>query len=265
MVGNVLCLYNTGGKDVMLVMIQMGEQLSACRLAKGMTQEQVGEALGVSAQAVSRWESDVACPEVSLLAGLAMLYDTTVDALLGMAEWRSREKLNAIHGEVQRLMEQGCEREAEELIRESLRIYPNNSGLLVALGQTLARGEQLDEAIAVAERVLRLNDVGMKACCTTTVNLVLLYRKAGRMQEAEALLAALPHVWESREMLRAELAEDRAAAMKGGITAVLTMLCRKIDDIDSNDVPDYVQLGMELPGQERAEAMIERIGQFLQS
>ena len=47
-----------------------------------MTQDDVAEKLGVTPQAVSKWENDASCPDISLLPTIASLYDTTIDELL---------------------------------------------------------------------------------------------------------------------------------------------------------------------------------------
>ena len=60
----------------------LGQRIAALRRRKDLTQEAVAEALGVSAQAVSKWENDVSCPDIMLLPQLAKLLDVTVDALL---------------------------------------------------------------------------------------------------------------------------------------------------------------------------------------
>ena len=94
------------------------------------------------------------------------------------------------------------------LIRESLRIYPDNSSLLMALGEALARKEDdeaLREAMAVSERVLRKNDISMKARSTTAVNLLFLYIRAGEKEKAQDLIKLLPHIWESRETVMPEV------------------------------------------------------------
>jgi len=59
----------------------MGEKLSALRRAKGYTQDEVAEKLGVSAQAVSKWENDVSCPDIMQLPRLAELFGVTIDEL----------------------------------------------------------------------------------------------------------------------------------------------------------------------------------------
>lgn len=60
----------------------LGEKLSEKRRNKNMTQDDVAEKLGVTPQAVSKWENDASCPDISLLPTIASLYDTTIDELL---------------------------------------------------------------------------------------------------------------------------------------------------------------------------------------
>lgn len=60
----------------------LGSRIAQNRKAKGFTQEELAEQLGVSAQAVSKWENDVSCPDITLLPALAKLLGTSVDALL---------------------------------------------------------------------------------------------------------------------------------------------------------------------------------------
>ena len=63
-------------------MAGMGEILSALRKQKGVTQEEMGKALGVSMQAVSRWENGGA-PDILLLPALADYFGVSIDELFG--------------------------------------------------------------------------------------------------------------------------------------------------------------------------------------
>lgn len=60
----------------------IGKRISIYRKRKNMTQEDLARALGISAQAVSKWENDMACPDISLLPQLAKLLGVSVDTLL---------------------------------------------------------------------------------------------------------------------------------------------------------------------------------------
>lgn len=63
--------------------VPLGEALKARRTAANYTQEYVAEALGVSRQAVSKWENGTSEPSTANLMALAKLYCVTVDELLG--------------------------------------------------------------------------------------------------------------------------------------------------------------------------------------
>ena len=60
----------------------MGKRISELRRRKNLTQDQFAEAMGVSAQAVSKWENDISCPDISLLPTMADYFGVTVDRLL---------------------------------------------------------------------------------------------------------------------------------------------------------------------------------------
>jgi len=61
----------------------LGKRIMQHRKRLGMTQEQLADRVGVSAQAVSKWENDLSCPDISLLPQLAEIFGITVDELLG--------------------------------------------------------------------------------------------------------------------------------------------------------------------------------------
>ena len=62
----------------------LGKRIAMLRKEKGLTQEQLAEKVGVSAQAVSKWENDISCPDITLLPLLADLFGVSVDELLGV-------------------------------------------------------------------------------------------------------------------------------------------------------------------------------------
>lgn len=60
----------------------IGNRIQKFRKAKGLTQEELAAKLGLSSQAVSKWENDASCPDISLLPQLCKLLGVTVDELL---------------------------------------------------------------------------------------------------------------------------------------------------------------------------------------
>ncbi len=73
--------------------IRINEQIAFLRRQKGLTQEELAKALGVTNQAVSKWESAQCCPDIQLLPDLAKLLDASIDELLG---YRATEGLGDI-------------------------------------------------------------------------------------------------------------------------------------------------------------------------
>ena len=73
----------------------LGRRIQEGRKAAGLSQESLGERLGVSRQAVSKWEADTSVPELENLIAMSRIFGVTIGALLGVepeaAEGRSEE------------------------------------------------------------------------------------------------------------------------------------------------------------------------------
>lgn len=61
----------------------LGNKIAELRKEKGMTQEALANELGVSNQAVSKWEANQSCPDIQLLPQIAELFNVTIDSLFG--------------------------------------------------------------------------------------------------------------------------------------------------------------------------------------
>lgn len=60
----------------------IGKRIALLRREKNLRQDDIAQTLGVSPQAVSKWENDIACPDISLLPELARILGVSVDELL---------------------------------------------------------------------------------------------------------------------------------------------------------------------------------------
>lgn len=63
----------------------LGRRIAENRKRLGLTQDQLAERMGVSPQAVSKWENDLSCPDITALPRLAEIFGMTTDQLLGVA------------------------------------------------------------------------------------------------------------------------------------------------------------------------------------
>ena len=70
----------------------LGMMISSFRKEKGMTQIELAEKMGVTDKAVSKWERDLACPDVSTLPKLAEIFDVSVDELMQCKAESQNEK-----------------------------------------------------------------------------------------------------------------------------------------------------------------------------
>ena len=61
----------------------LGNKIRMLRKNKGITQEELADVLLVSSQAVSKWENDQSCPDITMLPKLAEIFCVTTDELLG--------------------------------------------------------------------------------------------------------------------------------------------------------------------------------------
>lgn len=73
--------------------MEITNKLRALRLAKKITQEQLAEEMGVTAQAVSKWERGVTMPDISLLPELSVFFGVTLDELFGLTEEKEYDRI----------------------------------------------------------------------------------------------------------------------------------------------------------------------------
>lgn len=71
----------------------LGQRIARLRKSKGLTQEELGDKVGISSQAVSKWETDASVPDIMLLVKIANIFDITVDELLGNERIRETPKV----------------------------------------------------------------------------------------------------------------------------------------------------------------------------
>lgn len=71
----------------------LGERIQDCRKNAGLSQEALGEAMGVTRQSISKWESDTTIPELDKLVALSKLFHIPVGALLGVEEGEAAQEL----------------------------------------------------------------------------------------------------------------------------------------------------------------------------
>lgn len=105
--------------------LKLGNRIAKLRREKGLTQEQLAEALGVSAPAVSKWETDSSYPDITMLMPLARALGTDVDTLLAWQESLTEEEAGELTGEILALIEKRKFSQAWEELMDALHRFPN--------------------------------------------------------------------------------------------------------------------------------------------
>lgn len=134
----------------------LGQRIQQLRKDKGMSQEALGEALGVSRQAISKWESDLTIPEIDKLIALSRLFGTSVGALLGVEEGApeapdgelTERELAAVEAIVERYLERSKPKPAP---RRLLPILAALAAALVLIFWVKGRLDDLDSRMGALQ------------------------------------------------------------------------------------------------------------------
>lgn len=132
----------------------LSENIRNIRKEKGMTQEALAEAIGVTTAAVSKWETGQSVPEVGMLMELADFFEVSVDALLGhkLAADRRKSKLD----ELETLGNDQKFDEAKELAQKLLRNYPNDYEVVSKVADLYYRCDGAEKGISDMEYSIEL-------------------------------------------------------------------------------------------------------------
>ncbi len=106
--------------------ISLADKLKALRKTKKVSQEKLAEYLGVSFQAVSKWENGVTSPDITILPDIARYFGITVDELLQVQKIDEYKYLEECDSKAEALRRDGKNDEAILLLREAHKKFPNN-------------------------------------------------------------------------------------------------------------------------------------------
>ncbi len=182
--------------------MSIGTTIKKLRRERDITQEQLAEYLGISASAVSQWECDKSCPDVSQLPILANVFNVTTDEILSVNVKNNERRIDELSMEAMDLFNAGKGGESEALLRRALYEFPNSYKLMEQLAGNLYcnayscgadKERLLDESLELAEKVMNeCADIEIKAeAIRTAVNV---YNDRGRLADAEKCAKKLPEI-----------------------------------------------------------------------
>ena len=233
--------------------LDLGNNIRQFRRRDKKTQEDLAQALGVTAQAVSRWESGGSYPDMNLIPSIANFFGVTIDELFGYHNER-KNKINALVSQIRarKWKNNGADTNLDETIalaRNALVEFPGNERLMVCLASVLYTagyrryGEhhltdsdgydiydtqrhsgyaEWTEAVTLYEKALcTLEDGDFRR--EAVGDLMQLYVAMGMYEKSRALAEKAPNLYSTREYMRICACDGKERVQAYG-QAILAML-----------------------------------------
>lgn len=226
--------------------LDLGNNIRQLRRRDKRTQEALADALGVTSQAVSRWESGGSYPDMQLIPSIANFFGVTIDELFGYTNERTH-RIDQLVSQIDEMKwnNNGVDRNISECIalaRDALVEFPGNDKLMICLASALytagyvRHGEchfideegysvydtekhrgyaEWREAIPLYEKALETLPNGARRD-QAMEELSQLYVNVGAYDKALALAEAASKMWNSRELLRPYACDGKQQAQAFG-------------------------------------------------
>ncbi len=191
--------------------MSFGNIIKKLRLEKNMTQEQLAEVLSISGQAVSRWETNIALPDISLLPVLAHFFDVTTDYLLEVDITKKEQEIAGWLEKARAYTTKGYWFKGIEILREAVKKYPSSYLLINELAYALYCSPQEKEQVSEEENIQLLEEIisleeyvleyskDDELRYSATWLLCQIYAQLGQMDKAESLANTMPSMNQCKE------------------------------------------------------------------
>ena len=222
--------------------LNIGTKIRELRRRDGRTQEALADALGVTSQAVSRWESGGSYPDMEIMPSIANYFGVSIDELFGYHDDRSK-KIDELVERIRTMnsMNNGVDINIDECIalaREALIEFPGNERLMLCLASVLFNagyvryGEyhlidedgfnvndvethrgyaEWKEAMLLYEKVLKTMEAGVERNVAIG-ELTQLYLNLGESGRALAIVESAPNIYGSKEFLKCKAFDGKKKA-----------------------------------------------------
>jgi len=219
--------------------IKIGEKIKNLRKELGKKQEDLASALGVTNQAVSRWETNSVYPDIEFIPAIANFFGISIDELFGYENERIL-KINQYYDKIMELNNQNngtdnCIEESIAYARECLFEFPEEEKLLYALGTVLFTAgysrygechkidkegfdcldtdkhktyKEWNEAIKIYEKILSKQKIS-EFYYKSIEKLLILYANIGEKDKAKALISSLPSINQTSDFLSGVCADGK--------------------------------------------------------
>ncbi|MDR1689103.1 MAG: helix-turn-helix domain-containing protein [Clostridiales bacterium] len=204
------------------MMIKIGAQIKSLRKKKDVTQDRLAEYLGVTPQAVSRWESEICYPDIEMLPPIADFFNVSLDDLAGINQKRKEENINMYIEMANKEQCCGNFAQAVSIYREAVSQYPSSHKLQAFLASAIGcmdngvkiSTESANEAIAICCRILDDcldDDVRYNAM---SILCWVYYRQLDDLNSAMEFAGRFPKIYGCQELIQSEILKIRMPSEK---------------------------------------------------
>ena len=212
------------------MMVNLGGKIRQLRKQKNISQEILAQALGVSFQAVSKWETAAAMPDVAMIPAIASFFGVSTDELFDFNLLEQEKKVQELcwAAAEYRFTDQA---KSEAMLRDALHQYPGNEVILNNLLYVMQTPGRYEEVVTLCKSILeitRFDDVKYDVLRILAET----YHEMGQQALVKPTLEQIPEIYFSKLELAAKLLESdealEAARMQAGLSRddLLGMLSR---------------------------------------
>jgi len=188
--------------------VKIGAIIKRLRTENHITQDALATAIGVTPQAISRWEAEGGYPDIELLPALADFFAVSTDELLGYKLSERAEELARIKKEMDRLAEVGSVEERVAYARNAFARYPNDYEVRDNLAVCLYHIWEDNRDPGLLNEIENLCSSVIAECHNEDTRydaihlLVLVYGKSGQCEKATAAVHMLTPMKYCREFVK---------------------------------------------------------------
>ena len=184
-------------------MIKLGEKIKSLRKQKNISQEIFANYLGVSFQAVSKWENGNTMPDVTMIPAIASFFGVSTDELFDFNLYEIEKNVEAIVDEYSKYWDKDRHK-CEQILREGLKKYPGNDILLDCLTDVLCELGRNDEVITIGKSLVestKHDDLRFDAYRSMAEA----YKAKGEYQLAKDAIEQIPEIYFTKLGVAAKL------------------------------------------------------------
>ncbi|MBO4769312.1 MAG: helix-turn-helix transcriptional regulator [Clostridia bacterium] len=182
--------------------MNIGEKIKELRIKSGLTQNKLAELLCISYQAVSKWETGTANPDLGMIAPLTKIFNISADELLGINEKEPDARYDELKKEYELTFYTENYAKRQEICETAVREYPNDMKWLEDLAWVVSNRSfehtDQEEFVAEQEKAIKLFDNVIKASTDeyirgdAIIGITQLLGWRGRKNEAKQYAEMLP-------------------------------------------------------------------------